>query len=410
MSEQDRNDTPEHTDSAVEDTAVEDTAAEDTGDQHAPGDEDRRRTEDLDERGEPEGEVPDRRLGLIADPDLPDQVARYLADELPDLLGEEHSWAVEVDVDPVTAGRHNTRDILASAKQRMQQHHWDHAICLTDLPVRAAGKPVVAEVDLDRSVGMISLPALGGTQPYRRARQLVLQLVDELTRRRGENRHGLDSRLTALLAPLHREEHASEHEADVRYTATRRRGRLRLISGMVRSNQPAQLIFGLRSALAAALATSAFGLSSSTIWQIGDQLGALRQVIAGFVAVALLVFWLIAAHGLWEKRRSGGEQDREQVMLYNTSTAVTLTIGIGVMYVGLFVVNLLVALFIVTPGLLSSTLGHPAGFTHYLTLAWGFTTMGVIAGALGSSLESDQVVRQAAYGYREEQRRGEQAN
>ena len=174
MSEQDRNDTPEHTDSAVEDTA-----AEDTGDQHAPGDEDRRRTEDLDERGEPEGEVPDRRLGLIADPDLPDQVARYLADELPDLLGEEHSWAVEVDVDPVTAGRHNTRDILASAKQRMQQHHWDHAICLTDLPVRAAGKPVVAEVDLDRSVGMISLPALGGTQPYRRARQLVLQLVDE---------------------------------------------------------------------------------------------------------------------------------------------------------------------------------------------------------------------------------------
>lgn len=383
------------------------------GEEHDEGSEDQRETEQLAERGEPESGTPDRRLGLVADPDMPEQVTRRLADDLPELLSdEEFSWAVEVDVDPVTAGRHNTRDILASTRERMDQHDWDYAICLTDLPVRADGRPVVAESDLDQNVAVVSLPALGGTQVYRRSKQVMLQMVDELTGRSGggENRYGLDSNLTRLLAPVQRQAHDGEHEADVRYTATRRRGRVRLLSGMVRSNQPAQLIFGLRSALAAAVATSAFGLSSSTIWQIGDQLGVLRQIIAAVVSVALLVFWLITAHGLWEKRRSGSEQDREQVLLYNTSTVATLTIGVGVMYVGLFVINLAVALFIVPPSLLASTLGSPADFTRYLTLAWGFTTMGVIAGALGSSLESDQAVRQAAYGYREEQRRSEQQN
>ena len=381
------------------------------GEEHDERSEDQQEIEHLAERGEPESEIPDRRLGLVADPDMPERVTRRLAGDLPELLGDEElSWAVDVDVDPVTAGRHNTRDILASTRERMDHNQWDYAICLTDLPVRANGRPVVAEADLDRDVAVVSLPALGGTQVYRRFKQVMLQMVDELTGRDGggENRYGLDSKLSRVLVPVERQEHDGEHEADVRYTTTRRRGRLRLLSGMVRSNEPPKLIFGLRSALAAAVATSAFGLSSTTIWQIGDQLGAFRQVIAAVLSVALLVGWLIVAHGLWEKRRDSSENDRDQVLLYNTSTVATLTIGIGVMYLGLFVVNLVVALYLVPPSLLASSLGHPADFTHYLTLAWGFTTMGVVAGALGSSLESDQAVRQAAYGYREEQRRREQ--
>jgi len=392
------------------DTTDADGAEPDGTDESEVDSDDAEATEYRAERGEPEHEPADRRLGLIADPDMPEQVARYLADELPDLLGEEHAWAVEVDIDPVTAGRHSTTDILKSTRRRMDRHDWDYAICVTDLPVRANGRPVVADADLDERVGVVSLPALGGTQPYRRSRQVVLQLVDELTGQSGggDNRYGLDSRLTALLAPIKREHHDGERDVDVRYAATRNRGRLRLLTGMVRTNQPWRLVFGLRSALAAALATSAFGLSSSTIWQLSDRLSPVRQWLGAVASVALLVFWLIAAHGLWEKvRRKASDRDREQVLLYNISTVATLTIGVGVMYAGLFLVNLGVALFVVTPDLLGSTLGHPASFGKYLALAWGFTTMGVIAGALGSSLESDEAVRQAAYGYREEQRRGE---
>lgn len=215
--------------------------------------------------------------------------------------------------------------------------------------------------------------------------------------------------MTRVLAPIERSETSTdEGEIDVRYRATRRRGRIRLLSGMVRTNRPWRLIFGMSSALAAAVATSAFGLSSSTIWQIAYELSPLREVIAAVVSVGVLVGWLIAAHQLWEKASIGTAKDREQARLYNVSTVATLTIGVGCLYVGLLVINLVVASFLVPLPLIASTISAEAATpSTYIALAWGFTTMGVLAGALGSSLESDEAVRQAAYGYREQQRRGQ---
>ena len=186
--------------------------------------------------------------------------------------------------------------------------------------------------------------------------------------------------------------------------ANRLSGWWRLLSGMVRVNRPWQLIFGMSSALAAALATSAFGLSSSTIWQIADVLGGWRQGLAAVFSVALLVFWLIAAHGLWERSARLAHASRRLASLYNSSTVLTLALGVACLYGGLFVINWGVAAFLVPSSVLSSTLAHATSWGTYLNLAWGFTTMGTIAGALGSSLESDRAVRQAAYGYREQQR------
>ncbi|MGH3909747.1 MAG: hypothetical protein ACRDRM_02855, partial [Pseudonocardiaceae bacterium] len=208
--------------------------------------------------------------------------------------------------------------------------------------------------------------------------QLMLQLLDELTGSNcqcasegaAEPRRGLRSPLTALLAPIQRESVTEDGEFDVRYRATKTRGRLRLLTGMVRTNRPWRLIFGLTSALAAALATGAYALSSSTIWQIGDHLGPARHLGAAVASIFMLVVWLIAAHHLWETRSSNGDQ----AILYNASTVLTLSIGVACMYAGLFVVSLGSAVFLVSPDLLASTLGHPVGWTSYLTLAWGTTT------------------------------------
>lgn len=353
-------------------------------------------------------------VGVLCDPDFPNQVADHLADELPkhvgQQLGSDEQWDFQVVCDPLAAGRSNGEEILQAAGDQRRQHEWDYAVCLTDLPLRLDGAPVLAAVGIDEGVGVVSLPALGGVQPYRRAHQMVLQVLDEILgataeseqRPETQRRRGLHSRMTELLAPIRRE-NPNRHSIGVRYRATRTRGRLRLLSGMVRGNAPWRLVFGMSSALAAAIATSAFGLSSSTIWQISHRLDPGRQALGAVGSIALLVIWLIAAHHLWE--RAHQSPDRELRALYNTSTVLTLTIGVACLWAGLFVINLGLATFLVPSSLLASMVSSQVTFGTYVSLAWGFTTMGVVAGALGSSLETDQAVRQAAYGYRESQRR-----
>jgi hypothetical protein len=250
-------------------------------------------------------------VGILCDPDFPSHVARNLADSLPghiaEQLGDDREWSFHVVDDPVAAGRSTGHDILQAAQQQRHQQGWDFTVCITDLPLRLQHCPVLADVDVNHGVGFVPLPALGGIQPYRRAHQMVLQVLDELLptndhteEKSNHQRRGLHSRLTKLLAPIRRET-PNREDIGVRYRATRRRGRIRLLSGMVRSNTPWRLVFGMSSALAAAIATSAFGLSSSTIWQISHQLEPARQVISAAAAIALLVAWLIAAHHLWEK-------------------------------------------------------------------------------------------------------------
>lgn len=356
-----------------------------------------------------------RVLGLVSDPDMPTRVGTSLAGRLSDWLGERtgEEWTVEVVSDPVAAAQTDTSAILDAAERHLNKHRWSYAICLTDLPLLLPDRALLADGSRDRGVAIVSLPALGGLQPYRRMRQMLTQLLDDLLDPeehdvRASSEHRLSSWLTDKLGPIRRITPPGG-DVDVRYTAAAWRGWFRVLSGMVRTNRPWQLIFGLSSALAAALATSAFGLSSTTIWMIGDRLSAGKQVVAAFAAVAVLVGWLISAHGLWERtgRRHAGSA--KLVALYNSSTVLTLIIGVGVLYCGLFAINLGIATFLVTPGLLVSELSHPATWSTYVSLAWGFTSMGVIAGALGTSLESDKAVRQAAYGYREERRRSEQA-
>ncbi|PRW64187.1 hypothetical protein [Actinopolyspora mortivallis] len=361
------------------------------------------------------------RLGLISDPDFPDHVARSLVHQLPDRL-ERHvddgsGWDVEVVCDPVAAGRSSGKDILDAVEHQRAAHEWDYAVGVTDLPLRSEGRPVLADTGGEHErVGLVSLPALGGLQPRRRARQMVLQTVEELVEAvssRGDSaaeleesgrRRGLHSGLTELFAPIRREEPGEA--VSVRYRATKWRGRVRLLSGMVRSNTPWRLVLGMSGALAASLATSVFGLTSSTVWQIAAMLGPVRRGVVLLGVIALMVTWLIGTHHLWERPRHS--HDREQRMLYNLSTAATVTIGVGLLYVVLFLVNLALATLLIDPQLLVSKMGGPVTLASYLALSWGATSMGVAAGALGSGLEDDATVRRAAYGYREARRRENQ--
>jgi hypothetical protein len=136
---------------------------------------------------------------------------------------------------------------------------------------------------------------------------------------------------------------------------------------------------------------------------MADALSPLRLLLVSLFALGALTTWLIVHNGLWDRplRR---ENPRDGVM-YNLVTVLTLLTGGLCMYLILFVTTLAAAVAVISSDYLGQQLRHPAGPSDYLTLVWLAASMGTVAGALGSSLETEDAVRQATYSTREQQRR-----
>ncbi|KAB1646973.1 hypothetical protein F8O04_14195 [Pseudoclavibacter endophyticus] len=334
---------------------------------------------------------------MILDPVSPTEAGEHLTLGLADWL-DEHTgerWDVEVATDPRSAQADNIDELMEVVDEIRIARGWRYALCVTDLPLLLRSRPVIAQRDTGRGVAVISMPALGPLM-QRRLKRVAARMLGELLGDRGiadaaENQIAMASVDDA-------------GENGVRYTKHPAIAWPLLVVGMVRANRPWNVVFGLSSAMAAALATSAFGLSSTTIWQIGDMLTPDRRVFASLLAMTILVSWLIFRHGLWERVSERERRSHRLVGLYNAATLVTLSIGVAALYAGLFVMNFAIAWFLVPEALLEETLLRPPSFTSYLGLAWGFSTMGVLAGAVGSSFESEASVRQVAYGQREKYR------
>src|SRR4051794_34028517 len=208
------------------------------------------------------------------------ELAHALAGHLPrrwDHSAEEAApWEVDVQRAP-TADRHDTDGVVEAAKGLMEEHGWDLAICLTDLPLHREGRPLVADVSARDRVALLSLPALAGLLVHRRTRDAIVRLAAELSAGRAPPA-GDEAPLLSGAAP-HVTATPSDDVVDARVVATPVRGRVRLLAGMVAANQPWRLLIGLSSALAAALATSAFGLITVTVWLLATNLGPARLTL-----------------------------------------------------------------------------------------------------------------------------------
>lgn len=190
---------------------------------------------------------------------------------------------------------------------------------------------------------------------------------------------------------------------DVRLALTGTRGRARLLAGLVRANRPWRLVPSLSPAIAAAAAGAAFGIFYSNIWSLATALGVGRQIAVSALAIVAMIVWLILDHRLWERRVD--RSLREEALLSNASTVLTVATGVLCMYAVLFVLALLGAVVVVPPDYLAGNLGREWGADDYLMIAWLSCSMGTVAGALGSGFADDGAVRQAAYSRRERERR-----
>jgi uncharacterized membrane protein len=354
-------------------------------------------------------------VGLLAAPGLTHELAQELAAELPALLRKRFSeveWQVAVEIEPLAGSVGFGVDLVQVARRRLLTEKWKLVVCLTDLPLHLGRRPVTAYASAALGVGLVSVPALGVVAVEGRARRTVLRLIEGLL---GESvvrrdRAGGDGRRTARMRRRLRElafpvgRAYVQDDRTVRFVTAAGRGNLRLLAGMVRANRPWRLVVGLSRTIVAALGTSAFALASPGIWLLAGGMGWARQLALFLGSIVTTCVTLIIVHRLWEREPSPSREARERVVLFNLATALTIAIGVLTLFVALLVINTASATVLIAPGVLEEQLHRDIGPDGYLQLAWLVSALATVGGALGAAVESDVVVREAAYGYRPDER------
>lgn len=345
-------------------------------------------------------------VGVLADPGLPEKVARRVAEDLPRALpehtGSDVSWEVEVSRETLPLTADGDIPLLDKAGELRDEYDWDYVVYLTDLPRSHDGDPLLCEVGAAAAAALISLPGLGADHFSRKACRLVVALVGAI--RSGAEDYPSPAAVREALGRTAVRRVSPAGGGDASYIVLPgRMNQLRLLIGMVLNNRPGRLLPALASCVAAAAATGAFGIFYASIWSMSDALSPLRLTMVSVVVTGALSGWLIFHNRLWNRSRDADEPWRAGSD--NASTVITVWLSVALMYVLLWSMLFLVGLAVIEAGYLESQLGHPVNLFDYVHLSWLAASLGTLAGALGSNFDSDEAIREATYSRREHQRR-----
>ena len=230
-----------------------------------------------------------------------------------------------------------------------------------------------------------------------RIREGIVRLVERLigSRERGPDARGVLAAPRRLSVQRVRELGTDTADGAFAFTARVLTGNLVLLGGMVAANQPWRLSLTLSRALTSAVAVGVFGLVYSDVWRLSDAFGWQRLTGTALLSVGATAATLIIGAGLWERTAAAGV--RKQVLLFNIATAVTVVIGVTVLYAALYLLALVAAFWFVVPQVFNNAVGHPGSLRDYFQLAWLTCSLAMIGGALGAALETEDAVHDAAY-------------
>ncbi|WP_338836785.1 hypothetical protein [Gordonia polyisoprenivorans] len=331
-------------------------------------------------------------LRIIAEPGLPATIVEKSEDEIRDVLEANAFEYTGLTVADESSLEHEPKSNLEAVRSG-ETLGPEAVVFLTEMPrfaERGTRTPdvVLIEVDAARESAVVSAPAFG---PFPRRR-----LIDAI----GLAAERVGPRQT--LPSGGRRWSTDPAASTERLLDGGRIGRMRLTLGMVRANRPWRLIPTLTGMTAAAAAAASFGVFFTSIWSMADALSVWRLLGISVLSLVLATVWLVVNNRLWDTpRRTSARRAR----LYNIATVVTVAFSASVLYLGLFAATLLAAVIVIDSGFMAKTLGTPVDASDYLSLAWLATSLGMFAGAIGSSADSYDDVLRATYGYRERTRR-----
>lgn len=334
---------------------------------------------------------------VVADPGLPSRRAASIHSSLERYLREAYGVTTTLYTRTDTVYLTPERELALDAVEDLRADYPDVNIILilTEIPRHTQGDPLIAEVYSDRNLAVVSCPTLGALATKRRIIKVMMSSVNKLVPWDPE----ATTRKFLLGWSNWSNNEDSSHQSLHAHTIT---GGPRLIMGMTIANEPWRTAPKLSGALAAASATGAFGIFYSSIWQMSTYLSTLRLLSIGALAVLVMVAWLIASHKLWD--RPVNERLATVVMYYNLSTVLTLLITVVALYAILVVLILLGGLVVIDPAFMTQQIQQEASFNNYLDIAWLSAAMGVVAGGIGASFDSDADVQKVTHGQRMRQR------
>ncbi|HSK23712.1 MAG TPA: hypothetical protein VK906_11075 [Egicoccus sp.] len=346
-------------------------------------------------------EPPQVHLGVVAAPAVGRDVAAEVVAALPGLLERRYAgtaWQVTLLVDALVAPPADDDDLVEAAHDRLLAEDFDLLLVLTDLPVDVDGRAVVGHASPLHGVGVLCVPALGPLNRRRRALDASVRLLDVLL----DVPAGADDATATAEAGERLRDLATDFaRGDDRGLVLAARvltGKWGLLFGMVRANHPWRLALRLSRALAAAGAVGILAMVTPDVWLLADDYSLLRHSLLALAVIAIVCATLIVGARLWD--RPPTPRAREQVTLFNLATLVTVAIGVTTLYGVLFLLAQIGAFALLTPGVLTETLGHPIRPADVIGVAWLTTTLSMLGGALGAGIESDDAVREAAYSHR----------
>src|SRR4051812_5493669 len=130
------------------------------------------------------------RVGLVADPAKPTDIARRIGDLEAPGGDRRQVWDVEVVSEPFTVACEDVDMALSRLTDHADERQWDLVVGLTELPLRDGdGRYLLIETDPQQRTAVLSLPALGGLRMHARTRHAVRSLVGGLSDSTSHDRH-----------------------------------------------------------------------------------------------------------------------------------------------------------------------------------------------------------------------------
>ncbi|HLS00919.1 MAG TPA: hypothetical protein VK054_02910, partial [Beutenbergiaceae bacterium] len=320
-------------------------------------------------------------IGLMADPGLPMQLTKALTHQPRGTDGED--WEFTTAREKLPMDQNGEIPLSRFAQELRERHGWDYAIYITELPLWRDGKPVQFEIIHSQRAALVSLPSLG----IFRLRKRLHTLLDGVARAmlHGEVQQEFS---TVLRHPLQHGSH--ESHGDDYVVIGGQLGRLQLVAGMVRSNRPGRLIQAMSNSIATAIATGTFGVFYASIWNLANALHPWRLVGISALVIAALSAWLIAHNGLWNTAAHVSDPGRRR--RDNAATAATIGISVTLIHALLFIALSISSVIIIDSKFLASELGEPVSASNYLQLSLLATSLGMMAGAVGSNFDREEAI------------------